>query len=397
LPCQEKLNVAFTGDNGENWDFINIPESKKKDSYLNINNAFFIDGDNIILVANEGLILRSSNGGESWTAKKFKENNYTALYFLDAKKGFIAGNGGAMIYTADGGEKWRTDTLPAYKTNIMLKIDNEIWAIGDTGMAMRTETNQIKWKGIEGRSFIADLINFFAPFIFIWLIFLLLYSSLPNTKVPFKSASIGAAFTGAVWVVFILLFGVYVKQFAKGTFAVYGALASIPLFLLMIYASSVIILYGAEITYTLMHPDTYRNLIRILKPARDIHVYYGIAVLHQIYEKFEKGQGSTSFPELLKAANNQSEEVDYFNSIFEKEGLIVKKTDNTYVPANSSHNLKIADIIDLIHDKTLAIPAAAKPSTLRTFMSKMFIDATKSRRKIFGEMTLREVIEKGMG
>jgi membrane protein len=58
----------------------------------------------------------------------------------------------------------------------------------------------------------------------------MIYITTPNTKVPFKDASIGAAFTGSVWVIFIFLFIIYVKAFATGTFAIYGALASIPFF-----------------------------------------------------------------------------------------------------------------------------------------------------------------------
>ena len=120
------------------------------------------------------------------------------------------------------------------------------------------------------------LINFFAPFVFIWLLFLLAYKTLPNIRVPFKQASIGAAFTGSVWVIFILLFIIYIKAFAKSTFAIYGALASIPLFLLMVYASSLIILYGAQVAYTLMHPETYASLKKTFLETEDLQVYYGI-------------------------------------------------------------------------------------------------------------------------
>ena len=47
---------------------------------------------------------------------------------------------------------------------------------------------------------LSALIGFLAPFAIIWLLFLLLYISLPNTKVPFRPAALGASFTGAVWV-----------------------------------------------------------------------------------------------------------------------------------------------------------------------------------------------------
>ncbi len=78
------------------------------------------------------------------------------------------------------------------------------------------------------------------------LIFTLLYTAVPNRKVPFKHAIFGAV------IVAVLI------ELAKGGFAlfitlspsyqlIYGAFAAVPLFLLWIYLSWVLVLFGAAL------------------------------------------------------------------------------------------------------------------------------------------------------
>ncbi len=386
--------ILFTSDSGKTWNMKQVEETKRKDKHLDINNAFFVNPKTIWLNCNEGINLVSQDGGTSWKVKKFKEFDYYASHFFDAKNGFIAGSKGNIIFTDDGGDNWKSQEFETYKINRLIQKGDRVWAFGDTGLVHYTTDMGRTWKGIEGKSVIAMLINFFAPFAFIWLLFALCYMTLPNTKVPFKYASIGAAFTGAVWVIFILLFIFYVKAFAKGTFAVYGTLASIPLFLLMIYSSTVIILYGAEVSYTLMHPETYMNLSRTFREKKDVYVYFGLAVLGQIYKKFDEGKGSSTEKEVLDATNGSDDDTEFFLNLFIEENLILKKEDSTYSPSNAPQNLKLAEVVDIINKVSLDIPPSAKASPLKSAVKEIFGNIMNSSKKAFGNMTMRDLLDK---
>jgi hypothetical protein len=339
------------------------------------------------------MILSSVNGGQSWNVKKFKEYNYDTIFFFDAKHGFIAGDKGVIIYTSNAGERWKKNSLPTYRINSLIKNGQELWAFGDSGMKMVSNNQGKRWKGHEGRSIIAMLLNFFAPFAFIWILFFLMYISLPNTKVSFKSALIGSSFTGAVWVIFILFFIVYIKAFARGTFAIYGTLAAIPLFLLMVYASSLIILYGAEVSYTIMHPESYMNLKKIFKETDEIRVFFGLAILEYIYKKFESGKGPTYFKELLSIASQKVDQVDFFTKHFMENKLLIQNADNGYAPANSSENVRLIDVIDSIHNIGLDIPAYVKKTHLKDYLNTLFDSINKNRKKVVGATTLRDLIQ----
>jgi membrane protein len=390
----EKGVMITTLNGGTDWTLNYLKEAKKKSKYFNLNAVGFISDDALWVVGDGGTILISSNDGKTWTSRKFQETNYYAAYFPNRNTGFIAGDNGIVINTTDGGAKWNKKSFGASRINEMIPREKAIWIFGDSGMIMKSEDHGKSWSGIHGKSFLFHLLNFAAPFIFVWLLFLLAYIAMPNTKVPFKPAAIGAAFTGSVWVIFILLFSVYIRSFAGGTVAVYGALAAIPIFLLMVYASMVIILYGAEVAYTLMHPHTYKNLKKALKDTNDFHVIYGLSILHQIFGKFESGKGMTTQKDIMKIASNKADEVEHFIDIFKKENLIIEKEEGAYIPANSSGNLILADVIDLIHNVTLDMPPMMPQSDpVRKYMQKIIKNMEESRRKIVGTITLKDLIE----
>jgi membrane protein len=378
-------------DNGISWDPYQIKQAAKNDRSLSLNDITFDLNNNLWITGDEGLILHSKDSGKTWEQKKFKDYNYYTIKFIDNKKGFIGGSDGIFLSTNDGGNTWTDRKFPSSRINKTLYGDDKLIILGDTGLLMTYELKTGKLAGTQGTSFAALLINFFAPFSFIWLLFLLAYVSLPNTKIPIKYAAIGASFTGTVWVIFILLFIVYTKSFANGTFAIYGALASIPLLLLMVYSSIVIVLYGAEVAYTLMHPETYASLKKAFSDKIDLPVYYGIALLCEIYSKFESGKGHSSYSELIKAHSDSAGPIDDYLDIYVKSNLINIENDGTYSPTNSSKNIKLAKVIDITDRITFEIPEQER-SPYKNMLKKLFTNIKKSNEKILGDITVYDII-----
>jgi len=388
-----KGTILQTEDSGVSWKLRKIEKALRNNRILNLYDVYFADKDNIRIAGSEGLILFSNNGGKTWEAKKFKETTYYSTLFFSKSTGFVAGEKGTIISTNTAGEKWKSRELPAQRINRLISKDKLICAVGSAGMIMISQDMGKTWKGTAGKSFIAFMINFFAPFAFIWLLFLLSYTALPNTKVPFRFAATGAAFTGTVWVIFILLFIYYIKAFASGTFAIYGALASIPLFLLMVYSSCLIILFGAEVSYTLMHPDSYQNLKKVFQKDNRMQIFNAIAIIHHIYKKFETGNGSTKNKELMKLTAYESDQVDYYTDIFIDKKMITLNSQNEFIPANSSKNIRLSDLLSMISETGFDIPSATK-SPVKPQMKKIFSELSLNTEKVTGEMTLHDILSK---
>ena len=387
-----KGKIMLSRDSGLSWTPMVLNEAKRKKKLVNLNSSFIIDSREIWITGNDGVLLHSTDGGSSWKQHKFKDYNYYAVFFANRSEGFIAGENGLIIQTKDAGINWKSETLPAFRVNSIFKASGLLWAIGNGGTIQYSGNSGKSWAGISGKSIFAVVINFLAPFLFIWLLFLMAYSTLPNTKVPFRFSAIGAAFTGAIWVLFILLFIVYVKSFAQGTFAIYGALASIPLFLLMIYTSALIILYGAEVSFTLMHPEPYTSLKNFFDEDKKVNMFYGLSILQKIYFNFETGTGSTGYSDLLGKTGCDSTEIDFFIKLFTEKNLLMSDPSGHFIPTNSSGNIKLARLFDIINEATVVIPPGYRKGTFKNNIRELFDKLESGRNRVLGDMTLKDLI-----
>ena len=98
--------------------------------------------------------------------------------------------------------------------------------------------------------FLADIAFLEKPFVYLlpylvaFLIFTFFNWALPSCKVPLRNAAWAGLFTTILFEVIKYLFSLYMSYFPTYRL-IYGALATIPIFLLWIYTSWVIILLGA--------------------------------------------------------------------------------------------------------------------------------------------------------
>ena len=84
------------------------------------------------------------------------------------------------------------------------------------------------------------------PFIFEMLAFLLLYLVMPNVRVRFMYALIGAFVASLLFELTKRIFALYIVNFDSYQI-IYGALSTLPIFLVWIYLSWVVALIGAEV------------------------------------------------------------------------------------------------------------------------------------------------------
>ena len=74
----------------------------------------------------------------------------------------------------------------------------------------------------------------------------LIFYFVPNARVRFKDVWPGAVVTGMLWRLALMGFGWYVRDLSR--FSVHGSVAAVVVFLMWVYLSSVILLYGVEFT-----------------------------------------------------------------------------------------------------------------------------------------------------
>jgi len=98
-----------------------------------------------------------------------------------------------------------------------------------------------------------QVVNYVILYAIITSLFAIIFKVLPDAKIRWKDAFIGAAFTAVLFLAGKFLIGFYLSNSNIGV--TYGAAASIVLLLLWVYYTSIILYFGAEFTkvYTIDH------------------------------------------------------------------------------------------------------------------------------------------------
>jgi len=81
----------------------------------------------------------------------------------------------------------------------------------------------------------------------------ILYLVLPNARVRFRAAVLGALSAGIGWELAKWLFAWFVARFVR-YHAIYGSVAAVPVFLTWLYLSWCIVLFGARLAFVVQHP-----------------------------------------------------------------------------------------------------------------------------------------------
>jgi membrane protein len=89
-------------------------------------------------------------------------------------------------------------------------------------------------------------LNYVVLFIIISSLFAIIFKILPDARIRWKDAFVGAAFTAVLFLLGKFLIGVYLGNSNVGL--TYGAAASVVIILLWVYYTSIILYFGAEFT-----------------------------------------------------------------------------------------------------------------------------------------------------
>ncbi len=112
------------------------------------------------------------------------------------------------------------------------------------------------------------------PFLFTTAMLTLMYTVVPNTKIPLRQGVLGAAVAALLFELAKGGFTFFIKQ-APSYEVVYGAFAAVPVFLLWIYISWTIVLGGAELVRALVVFQEHRRQVpRMHALVRLLNVFW---------------------------------------------------------------------------------------------------------------------------
>ncbi len=155
------------------------------------------------------------------------------------------------IWGVNRGRNW-LHQMQLYPTAIMLGPLLLITALGLAGGAHF----QLVKAFITHTPIVGKLIFNLLPLLVLWLAFALIYLILPNTKVKFSAAFLGGAVAGTLWHLNNVFGFLYVSRVVTNS-KIYGSIGLVPVFMMGVYFSWVILLFGAQVAYVFQNRSAY--------------------------------------------------------------------------------------------------------------------------------------------
>jgi membrane protein len=201
------------------------------------------------------------------------------------------------------------------------------------------------------------------PFILLWAGFTLLYALMPNTRVRFLPALAGGIVGGTLWQLNSLLSAMYMSRVMTYS-KIYGALGILPIFLLGLYFSWLIILFGAQISFAVQNFRLYfqeRAARRIDQQRRELLACR--LVLH-VCRHYLTGLEPLSVVEWAEQFNAPLQALHQIAQRLIQCGLLCETGDQAaLLPARPPESFTVADMLRHLRVEDERSPATLDPVT----------------------------------
>jgi membrane protein len=157
-------------------------------------------------------------------------------------------------------------------------------AIGMTATMMNSKVVQAL-VAIEPFGSIVVTISEMMPFVLIILAFTFVYLFVPNTRVNFRSAFVGALVGGALWQSTGMVFATFAANSTKYA-AIYSGFAILILFMIWLYLSWLILLLGAQVAYFHQYPEQIRLSSQRMPLSGRFREQLALLMMYWITERF---------------------------------------------------------------------------------------------------------------
>jgi membrane protein len=148
----------------------------------------------------------------------------------------------------------------------------------------------------HGGELLLYLLRFF-PYLLIWVTLTFVYLIIPNTVVRLRPALTGAVIAGILWQIAQWGYIHFQIGFARNN-AIYGAMAALPIFMLWIYVSWLILLFGVEIVHVQQNIKNLKREIRAGSISFRVRELLTLAILQTVATAITSGRQGVTGEEL---------------------------------------------------------------------------------------------------
>jgi photosystem II stability/assembly factor-like uncharacterized protein len=144
----EKGLIFHTTDGGGHW------EQQNSGVKVDLFRIAAVDAEHVRVSGSDGTLLRSDDGGKTWSSQTIHHITYFSIAFTDADHGVAVGEFSTVMGTDDGGKTWQLrygGNLGDFQANPYLSVafaksGQQGWALGLNGEILVTNDGGKTWQ-----------------------------------------------------------------------------------------------------------------------------------------------------------------------------------------------------------------------------------------------------------
>ncbi len=229
----------------------------------------------------------------------------------------------------------------------VMTLGPAVMAIVTTSSYVRATVDQVSW--LKELPLIGVLNTALLPVATLTVAFGLFYLLMPNTRVETRSALVGAVFAAGLWWANTQLSAFYNTRVVTYS-AIYGSLGAIPLFLIGLYFSWLILLFGAQVAYVYQNRHAYLQERQAEKVNQNGREFAALRLAVEIARRFAAGEnplGAQGLSNHLgippKLTANLLKSLANARLLQETTGV-----EPAFLPARPIEKIRVQDILDAL-------------------------------------------------
>ena len=250
-----------------------------------------------------------------------------------------------------------------------------------------------------------------SPYAMVTTLFMVMYMFVPNTRVQWRPALIGALTAGVIWAAVGKLFTGLVMLSARITL-VYAGFVSIVGALLWTYLGWLILLAGTQLSFYIQNPSYLRIGLQPLRLSCAEIEQLAMKAMFLVARTHVTGGPRWTINRIASEIGLPGMAVARIGGTLEKAGLLIVTEDDEFVPGRDIGHITLQEILEVARNQSsghsatrgLQIPAVDRLSdnlekawrdtcdgrTLRDLLEESPLEAVQSDDSLAGERQLRQ-------
>jgi membrane protein len=233
-----------------------------------------------------------------------------------------------------------------------------------------------------------------APYVMVTAFFTGMYMFVPNTRVQWRPALIGALAGGVLWAAVGKMFTAFVVYSTRLTI-VYAGFAFIVVALLWTYLGWLILLAGAQLSFYIQNPTYLRLGLQELRLSCVEIEQLGLKIMYLVGRAHLTGGKRWTINRISRELELPGIAVAKMARALERAGLVMVTDDDELLCARDISRITVYEVLDLArnqHSGHMAPRNTAVPA-----VDRLTASLDEQRRERCGDLTVRDLVDESPG